>query len=332
MWIRALPDEARGAIPKPVRVASFDAEHLEVRIFNVGHGEAILVVFPGDRAWLVDGGNTNTESVNDEVGQLLVGYLESRGLTLEACVASHAHIDHVGAFDPILSSGSSALAPVVTVYRSHDGWSGSSKWLGRYHAAITAAGSAVEEVVLRNAHREVEVAPGVVAHLFAGSGDGPYTALFMRLRYHSASLLFTGDAHCDYEGEQLEAVGAVDFRADMLKVTHHGSSSGTHLDTVRAAQHAFAVASTGDDTGHTLEEDTLERLEDGHTRRRVFETLVDGDIIVRTDGQPYRGGVLYRVDFDTPGEFADALDADVVDADDVVRTRTDDDRCIPEDD
>ena len=327
MWIRALPNEARGARPNGVRQASFNAGHLEVRMFNVGHGEAILLILPTGRVWLVDGGNTNNKSPNDELADLIVKHLEARSLTLEACVASHAHVDHVGALDPILSSGSPVLAPVVTVYRSVEGWNANRRWLDRYRTAISNLGGAVEEVTLRDAHREVELAPNVVAHLFAGSGDGPYTALFMQLRYHSARLLFTSDAHCQYEIEQLEAVGDTDFRADVLKVTHHGSSSGTALRTVRSARHAFAIASTGDDPGHRLEQDTLERLTDENPRRRVFETLVDGDIIVRTDGQPYRGGVLYRVDFHTPGEFATRLHAEVVAAEKIRRTRTDDTRC-----
>jgi len=49
--------------------------------------------------------------------------------------------------------------------------------------------------------------------------------------------------------------------------------------------------------------------------RRVFESLVDGDIIVHTDGEPYRGGVVYRVEFNSPGEFADEFHAEVMPAD-----------------
>lgn len=323
MWIRALDNEARGARPKSARKNSFAAEHLEVRMFNVGHGEAILLVFfPTGRAWLIDGGSTNGKSRNDALAGLLIGYLEAENLTLEACVASHPHVDHVGTLDPILSSGSGALANVVTVYRGVDAWNGNAKWLGRFRTAIANAGASVQEEPLQNAHREVDIGPNIVAHLFAGSGDGPYTSLFMQLRYHSARLLFTGDAHCDYETERLDAVGGVDFRADVLKVTHHGSSSGTALRTVRAAEHAVAIASTGDDGGHRLEKDTLERLEDGNPRRRVFETLLEGDIIVKTDGQAYGGGVLYQVEFETPGRFANTLKAKVLEEKDIKRTRT----------
>jgi competence protein ComEC len=296
-------------------------------MFSVGEGEAILLIFPGRRTWLIDGGTTNSLGPNERLGQLLVGYLEGRGLTLEACVASHPHVDHAGALATILSSGSPALAPTVTVYRSDTAWTGTAAWLKRYQQAIDGLGTAVKEVTLSDAHREVAIGDWVAAHLFAGSGAGPYTSLFMQLRFGAARLLFTGDAHCAYELELLEAFGEADFRADMLKITHHGSSSGTAARVVKAAKPAFAIASTADDDGHRLEADTLERVLGLEGKRLAFETLVDGDIIVRTDGQPYRGGVLYQVEFRSPGEFAAELGAEVMSADQIRRQRSDDRDC-----
>ncbi len=296
-------------------------------MFSVAEGEAILVVFPGRRTWLIDGGTTNHPGPNAQLGRLLVGYLEGRGLSLEACVASHPHVDHAGARATILTSGSPALAPTVTVYRGAVAWTGTAKWLERYHQAISTLGPAVREKALSDAHREVVIANGVAAHLFAGSGAGPYTSLFMQLRFRSARLLFTGDADCAYEVELLKAFGEADFRADMLKITHHGSSSGTAGRVLKAAKPAFAIASTADDDGHRLEQDTLERLLGPDQKRRVFETLVDGDLAVRTDGEPYRGGVLYQVEFTSPGEFAEKLGAEVIPADQIQRTRSDDPNC-----
>jgi len=41
--------------------------------------------------------------------------------------------------------------------------------------------------------------------------------------------------------------------------------------------------------------------------RQVYETLVDGDIIIRTDGQTFGNGMLYEATFASPGEFAPTL-------------------------
>ncbi len=321
MWIQALANQALNAQPGQARQASFQTSSLEVRMFNVGEGEAILIIFPDKRTWLVDGGVSNTSGPNVQLAQLLGSYLQSNALTLEACVASHPHVDHAGALATLLTSGSPALAPIVTVYRADTAWTGTSKWLSDFHNAIAGRGAAVQEVPLSGAHREITIATGVVAHLFAGTGAGPYTSLFLQLRYHSARLLFTGDSQCPYEQKLLNAFGAADFRADMLKITHHGSSSGSATSVIAVVEPAFAIASTAPDDGHRLEQDTLERVLGEGNKRQVFETLVNGDIIVRTDGQPYNHGVLYQIAFDTPGEFAAKLNAHIVPADQIQRQR-----------
>lgn len=325
MWIRALEDEARAASPGAARRASFAASHLELRMFAVGDGEAILIVFPDRQAWLVDGGTTNNSAPNKRLGELLVEHLRRRGLTLAACLPSHPHVDHAGALATILTSESPALGPTVTVYRAGTAWTGSAVWLNSYHQAVARPG--VEEVVVSNSHLEVPVAPGVAAHLFSGEGAGAYTSLFMQLRFRTARVLFTGDCACAYERQLLAAYGAADFRADVLKVTHHGSSHGTARTTLDAVKPALAIVSTADDDGHRLEQDTLERLHSAG-KRRVFETLVDGDIVVRTDGLPYSGGTLYRVELATP-EFGSETGLRVITlpADRIRRTRTDDHQC-----
>jgi competence protein ComEC len=296
-------------------------------MFSVGEGEAILLKFPGGRVWLIDGGSTNSLRTNARLGQLLIGYLEARGLTLEACVASHPHVDHAGALATILTSPSPALAPLITVYRGGVAWTGTAKWLERYHAAVSGPGPVVEDVAIAGVHREIPIADRVSVHLFSGSGAGPYTALFTQLRFRSARLLFTGDAECAYETQLLEAFGESDFRADVLKVTHHGSSSGTASRVLAAIRPAFAIASTADDDGHRLEADTRERLLGHDGKRHVFETLVHGDIVVRTDGEAYGGGVLYQVEFTSPPQFALELGADVMAAEQIQRGRSDDPGC-----
>ena len=335
MFLRVLEDEARNARPNGERKAEFEHSNLEVRMFNVGDGEAVLVVFDNKTAWLFDCGCSKRPPRNELLGLLIVDYLEERDdLTLEAIVPSHPHIDHAGAFETILGSSSSQIASPITIYRSEDAsWHSTTGWRKRFRDAVNerqAQGGEVVEIALRDAHREVNISDGVSAHLFAGSGDGPYTSVFAQLRYHNARLLFAGDAHCEYEIELLEMFGEEDFRADVLKVTHHGSSSGTARTVVEAIQPGIAIASTGDDSGHRLERDTLDRL-GGHSGRPapgahgdspVFETVVDGDIILRTDGTPYLGGLLYQVEFESPGRFAEELEAEVLPLEDVNADRT----------
>ena len=122
--------------------------------------------------------------------------------------------------------------------------------------------------------------------------------------------MFTGDVECSYEIDLLDRRNEADFKADVLKLTHHGNSNGTSKRLLCAVKPGIAIASTGTDSGHSLEFDVLDRLRDGG-QRKIFETLIKGDIILQTDGRRLDGGVLYRVGFQSPGRFAKALKAGV---------------------
>src|SRR6266508_1134929 len=305
-FLKITESKATTAHPNATRRTKFTNSHLEVRMFNVGDGEAILIAFPNRRAWLIDGGTGVGTAHNHTLGQQLAAHLQQRNLTLEALVPSHPHKDHVGAVAPLLRAVP-PLADPLTIYRSADGtWDADTAWLADLRQALPAQ---VNTVALSDAHREVTVSDGVEAHFFAGSGDGAYTSIFLQLRFHQARLLFTGDAHCAYERDLLQRFGDDDFRADVLKVTHHGSSSGTAQRVVNAVKPAIAIASTQSDGGHRLEADTLQRLRNNGPQRRIFETLIDGDIILRTDGEAFGGGVLYQVELVAPGLFEAALGA-----------------------
>jgi hypothetical protein len=117
----------------------------------------------------------------------------------------------------------------------------------------------------------------------------------------------------------------------VLKVTHHGSSSGTAQRVVNAVKPGIAIASTAPDDGHRLERDTLQRLQSNAPQRRIFETVIDGDIILRTDGGAYGGGVLCQVELVAPGLFESALGAATLPramVDDARTTSPNDPQCV----
>ena len=308
-YLKVTENKAVPAHPDAARRTKFAKSNLEVRMFNVGDGEAILIAFPNRRAWFVDGGSGVSPTKNQQLGERLAAHLRERKLVLEALVPTHPHKDHVGAVAALLRARP-PLANPLTLYRSVDAtWNPNTGWIGELMQVVANLPTPANWVTLQNAHREVAVAAGVTAHLFAGSGDGPYTSIFLQLRFHQARLLFTGDSHCKYERDLLARFSGDVFRADVLKVTHHGSSSGTAQRVVNAIKPALAIASTAPDDGHRLEADTLQRLRNNGAQRRIYETVIDGDIILRTDGQAFGGGVLYQVELVAPGMFEAALGA-----------------------
>ena len=313
-FLKVLPDVAQDATPGTARVTAFRNEHLEIRMFYVGHGELNLIVFPDDRAWIVEVGSGNGWKDNNALGALIAGYLGTENLTLDALVMAHAHKDHVGAVPALLEAAGYNRTSPLPLYRNGSAtWdrkrtrAGNWTWHDEWWRRVNQDGD-VEDHPVGKEHIELQIAQGVEVHLFADpTATDVYRSLFMHVRYHDAKILFTGVAKCSYEKKLIDQFGDPDFRSDVLKVTHHGSSSGTGNKLVSSVKPGIAIVSTGDDGGHRLEADTLARLGGRPGPRREYETLVDGDIILRTDGRAFNNGMLYEATFNDPGEFAPTL-------------------------
>ena len=294
MYYQVLPDEARVVHPSQARRNAFAAHHLEIRMFHVGHGECILVVFPNNNCWLVDCAK----------GTAMATYLrKNSGLYLDAIIPSHPHADHARGFKTILKDPLLNIANPITIYRSKDpGWSDrKKKWLIPYRRAVASWGA---EYRLKDERLQEAIAPHISAQLFAGSvGRRFYISIFLQLRFYGARILFTGDSYKSYEKDLRDGFGAQYFRADVLKITHHGSEHGTDQGVLRDIRPGIAIASTGRGGGHRLENVTRNHIMAGGPRVRVFETyrnqrqqVNERDIILQTDGLPINGaGILYRV-------------------------------------
>ncbi len=300
--------------------SDFFASCLEIRMFNVGEGEAILLIPPRSRnAWLMDCGCHH----NKDLGEALADYLAAEDLLLKGLILSHPHLDHGGAIKTALENA--PLARSVRYFRSDDAFFSAEKvWLGDLTTVMRRLGSRMARpVIVRQGIRNVDLGNGVRARLFAGKPvSAGYTSIFLNLHFGDARLLFTGDVKCGYEIKLLKQRAGAEFRADVLKVTHHGASSGTANRLVCAVKPGIAFASTAADGGHRLEGDVLGRLGGRPGPRKVLETFVDGDIIIKTHGRSLNGRVLYHVDRKRPGQFAKKLGAQTSLLRNVVRGRT----------
>jgi beta-lactamase superfamily II metal-dependent hydrolase len=124
-----------------------------------------------------------------------------------------------------------------------------------------------------------------VLHPGHTSGDLNNDSLVLRLQHGSVAFLFTGDVQT--EGEASMLWGGMLVRADVLKVSHHGSSSSSSVSFVSAVAPKIAVIScgAGNSYGHPHGE-TLATLQ--HVGADVYRTDQVGSVIVTSDGSTYR--------------------------------------------
>lgn len=249
---------------------------LLVTFLDVGQGDCIFLQSPSGNTLLVDGGP-------ESATQTVLDFLDEKGVIgLDAVIASHLHADHIG-----------GLISVIDVYP-----------VGKYYEPPFDAESEVY-FQLRDALSENNV---TVLSPLASSNSlidwdrdveirilSPYgidygrvddfndTSYILRVTYQNTSLLLTGDATQVAEKLALKALPNSYFKADVLKVGHHGSKNSTSTKFLDAVNPSIAVISCGlnNEYGHPNQE-LLDRLNKRNIT--IYRTDRDGSITLLLDG------------------------------------------------
>lgn len=108
-------------------------------------------------------------------------------------------------------------------------------------------------------------------------------SLVVRIDYGNVAFLFTGDIEKDAEQRLLEDSG-VDLKADVIKISHHGSDSSSTRDFLQKVNPTYAVISCGESNkfGHPSATTLKSLLE---MDIKLFRTDMQGDITFSSDGE-----------------------------------------------
>ncbi len=261
---------------------------LEVSVLDVGQGDSLLVVSPGGKTMLIDGGGAfggyagQEASFGIDPGEEAVSpYLWSRGFQkLDAVALTHAHEDHLGGLVAILEN-------------FHVG----KLWIGREVSSATL--ERLERLARdRGISRELEIRgksfdwDGVRGEFLWPEASPENTAstvknddwLVLKLQYGDRTILLPGDPEREAEHEFLAENATEAVRSDVLKIGHHGGKNSTTQAFLDAVRPQIGIISVGESNpyGHPNPE-LLDRLE--AARVRILRTDRDGAVHVLTDGQ-----------------------------------------------
>ena len=284
-----LPALLAGAVPAAVIImlllagqfATTKADGLlHVYALDVGQGDAILIVAPEGQQMLVDGGP------DAETTLAAVSSLTPPGdRSLDVVAATHLDSDHVGGLLGVLDRYRAGVvlqganAPQEAALRLQ--WE--TVLRDREHpVAAIHAGHRIQlgqKVTLETLYPPPEELPARVEN---NANNG---SLALRLDYGAVSFLLTGDIEVDAE-RHLAAVAGDKLRADVLKVSHHGSRTSTTPAFLQAVNPQSAVISAGRNNryGHP-HADVMQRLESAVGAERVFLTARDGTVEYISDGE-----------------------------------------------
>ena len=245
------------------------AAALSVTFIDVGQADSALVTLSTGEVMLIDAAeSSDTGGICNE--------LDERGITqIDVLISTHPHNDHIGGMQSIIESYN-----VGRIYMPD--MASDSNTYEKMMNAIEKNGIPVTE-----AYAGVSFSFGSASCVIVSPGknddkDANNESVVLWLDYDDTEFLFTGDMESWAENNLVD--GGYNIEADVLKVAHHGSSSGTTEEFLRAVSPNYAVISCGDgnDYGHPHRE-TLDIL--NLFQIQSFRTDLDGDVHFISDGK-----------------------------------------------
>ena len=243
---------------------------VKVHFIDVGQGDCTLVMSRGE-AMLIDSGERDD---SDRV----IKYLKEQGVTKLSCIiVTHPHTDHMGEMPDILKAFKTDkfimpkvpdnMVPTIMRYE---------KMLKQIkNQGLEISWSSNSEFRLGDAVINTYTPKGQFEEL------NDYSTV-VKISCGSRKFLIMGDTEKEEESDLLAQ--RFDFRADVLKVPHHGSYKGTTSELLNAvgAQYAVICCGKNNDYGHP-HDSTLKRIK--MFISNVYITKDNGDIVFTTDGK-----------------------------------------------
>lgn len=208
---------------------------LIIYYIDVGQGDATLIVCNGE-AMLIDGGN-------DSKGTFMQKFLYDHNISkLKYVIATHPDADHIGGLDVIVTKFDCETIFMPEVEKDTDAYESLINAINYRYYKINRPNVEAETLYyLGDAYFQI-LSPRLV---FSDSNDN---SIVINLHHYNNKFIFLGDASIPPQQEMM--FGGLDIRADVIKVSHHGSHTAYLPAFYDEVNPRFAVISCGKDNGY----------------------------------------------------------------------------------
>jgi len=253
--------------PEKVQKIEVPDGEMEVHFIDVGQADCALLA-SGGHFMLIDGGN------NDDA-EHIVTYLQNAGVKkLDLVVGTHPHEDHIGSLDAAIEAFDIGAVYMPDV-------SADTETYRDVLDAVKGKGLQVQHPV----PGDVLDFNGLPVEIFGPVKEYSNLnnhSIVLRVSVGETAFLFTGDVEIEGEYDILEQ--GFDISADVLKVSHHGSSGSSVEEFLAYTDADYAVISVGEGNIYDHPEAvTLKRLQ--NYGMEIYRTDEQGTIVCDTDGK-----------------------------------------------
>ena len=240
-----------------------DYNQLKVHYIDVGQGDSCFIELPNGENMLIDGGESKYA---DDVSKYISALSYSK---IDYLVATHGDSDHIGSLYKIFED-----FDVENCYTSFYG--AESKTYERFCEAVENEGIDLNtpyanEFIIDTENLDIEVLGPIKNQRYKDKNDA---SVVLMISYYDKDFLFTGDASYGW----LEDYNIGDI--EVLKVSHHGSYTGTSKELINEIRPEYSVISVGQNNRYNHPHDSVIRLLRNST---VYETSKKGCIIASCD-------------------------------------------------
>ncbi len=239
----------------------------EMNFLDVGQGDATLLSFPNSGRFLIDAGPGR--SILNQLGNYL-GFFDKK---IDVFILSHANIDHYGGFFEIIDK----YQPQAFVYNGADSQSQSFKNLMdliKERGVVVVPLRAGDKIKIGNNYMDI-LSPR--EEIVFSEKDLNDSSLVIKTTINNFKTLFLGDIGYKF----LEKIKE-DWQADILKVSHHGSKTGTSDKLLNLIKPQIALIGVGLDNSYNHPADIVVDLLNNFGVQ-IFRTDQNGSIKINFD-------------------------------------------------
>lgn len=242
----------------------FLPQELKITALYVGQGDSIVIELPNHQVFLIDGGNIGQ-------GKVIRQYLLYRGKKkIDAAFLSHSDADHINGLIELVENKIPIGCIFISVIDNSENLRRLMKVCNQREVAIVSI-MAGDKIKVGSVSLEI-LAPQH-GQAIESLND---CSMVQVLKYKDFKAVFTGDRGRDLDTSIYDTIGKV----TLLKVSHHGSRTGTDNALLLKLRPSYAMISCGINNRYN------------HPHQQVLTVFKEEGIpVVRTD---QRGMICYK--------------------------------------